>query len=390
MQALFQPIDPEADTLERLSRYATDSYRAVTSRDTLHQLQPVLKKIGITRLSNITGLDDIGIPVWQGIRPASRYLTVSQGKGLTHQQAKISAIMESLELYHLEKINLDTRHCSFRNRPETAAFIKPQHWHHGCLVQPDLEHLPLDWVTAENLITHQTCYVPKQAMTIDMRLSVNKAQCFRPSTTGIAGGNTISEASVKALLEIIERHSLKQLQQQPSLKLKAIKIPSELEPFQTILAMIERTNKSIRCFVIENAWQIPVYWCEIDDQQSMRRCGLCIGSGCHLDHQQAMLAAIVEAIQSRLTVIAASRDDNYAAHYANRHLIQPLAAGATALALPTSTFDTHQAIQPEHALQDIITRLKQSGTVDLYRINHTRQDIKIPMVQILIPSLGSV
>ena len=135
MQALFQPIDPEADTLARLSRYATDSYRALTSRDTLHQLQPVLKKIGITRLSNITGLDDIGIPVWQGIRPASRYLTVSQGKGLTHQQAKISAIMESLSSI-TSKTSTSIPHCSFRNRPETAAFINPQHWHHGCLVQP--------------------------------------------------------------------------------------------------------------------------------------------------------------------------------------------------------------------------------------------------------------
>src|SRR5690606_30465389 len=51
----------------------------------------------ITRCGDITGLDIIGIPVWFATRPNSRALSVSQGKGLTHEQARIGAIMESIE-----------------------------------------------------------------------------------------------------------------------------------------------------------------------------------------------------------------------------------------------------------------------------------------------------
>ena len=56
-----------------------------------------LRSFGITRLGEITGLDTIGIPVWFATRPNSRSLSVSQGKGVTNDQAKISAIMEAVE-----------------------------------------------------------------------------------------------------------------------------------------------------------------------------------------------------------------------------------------------------------------------------------------------------
>jgi len=36
---------------------------------------------GVTRLAEITGLDLVGIPVFQAIRPAGRSLSVHQGKG---------------------------------------------------------------------------------------------------------------------------------------------------------------------------------------------------------------------------------------------------------------------------------------------------------------------
>jgi ribosomal protein S12 methylthiotransferase accessory factor YcaO len=47
--------------------------------------------MGITRLGNITGLDRIGIPVAIAVRPNSRSVSVSQGKGLELPQALASA-----------------------------------------------------------------------------------------------------------------------------------------------------------------------------------------------------------------------------------------------------------------------------------------------------------
>src|SRR6266496_3142850 len=91
------------------------SYRAGTHRirnpeQTLAEYLPKAKDMGITRLANVTGLDWVGIPVYNAIRPNSRSLSVSQGKGVTLEAAKVSALMESIEYWHAEHISLPLRH----------------------------------------------------------------------------------------------------------------------------------------------------------------------------------------------------------------------------------------------------------------------------------------
>jgi YcaO-like protein with predicted kinase domain len=63
--------------------------RSRTSSETWAAVQPLLQEIGITRVGDITGLDRIGIPVWIAVRPNSRTLSVSQGKGLDAPAARI-------------------------------------------------------------------------------------------------------------------------------------------------------------------------------------------------------------------------------------------------------------------------------------------------------------
>src|SRR6201999_785112 len=74
--------------------------RSRDPEETLRLLLPHLERHGITRLANVTGLDRIGIPVYQAIRPNSRGLSLSQGKGVDEVSAQVSALMESLECHH--------------------------------------------------------------------------------------------------------------------------------------------------------------------------------------------------------------------------------------------------------------------------------------------------
>src|SRR5690242_11549896 len=69
----------------------------------LGALQPKLAAVGITRLADVTGLDRVGLPVVLAVRPLGRSLAVSQGKGLTREQAAVSAILEAMELHHAER-----------------------------------------------------------------------------------------------------------------------------------------------------------------------------------------------------------------------------------------------------------------------------------------------
>src|SRR6056297_3549928 len=84
--------------------YRRDTHRLVDPVETLARVGPLAAAMGITRLANVTGLDTIGIPVVMAVRPRSRSLAVSQGKGLTLAAAEASALMESVEAYHAERV----------------------------------------------------------------------------------------------------------------------------------------------------------------------------------------------------------------------------------------------------------------------------------------------
>ena len=66
------------------------------------EIGALLQRAGVSRLACLTGLDSPSVPVWSCIRPRSKSLATSFGKGLTEPQAQISAVMEALESAHAE------------------------------------------------------------------------------------------------------------------------------------------------------------------------------------------------------------------------------------------------------------------------------------------------
>ena len=86
------------------------------------RVRPLAKQMGITRLGNITGLDRIGIPVAIAVRPNSRSVSVSQGKGLDLPQAMASALMEASEGFHAEELG-PVRRASYRDLARSANVV---------------------------------------------------------------------------------------------------------------------------------------------------------------------------------------------------------------------------------------------------------------------------
>ena len=78
--------------------YFTGTRRCREPARTLELIAPLLGRFGITRLADITGLDFLGVPVAQAVRPGAATVTVSQGKGATRAAAMVSAAMEAIEL----------------------------------------------------------------------------------------------------------------------------------------------------------------------------------------------------------------------------------------------------------------------------------------------------
>jgi len=95
IRALANAIDGRAPKL-----FKRGTHRTSPPDETAARVAPLARQIGITRVGNVTGLDEIGIPVVIAVRPNSRSFSVSQGKGLNLMQARASALMEAMELFH--------------------------------------------------------------------------------------------------------------------------------------------------------------------------------------------------------------------------------------------------------------------------------------------------
>ena len=86
-------------------KYFSCTHRAINPSQTIEKVESKLKLAGVTRVTEITHLDRVGIPVFSAIRPTAQDGAVSiyAGKGATTEQAKASAMMEAFERYSAEK-----------------------------------------------------------------------------------------------------------------------------------------------------------------------------------------------------------------------------------------------------------------------------------------------
>ena len=112
-----------AEPAGALKGYRESSHRLVPPEKTLERVRPLTSVMGITRIANVTGLDNIGIPVVMVCRPNSRSISVSQGKGYDLLSAKVSGLMESVESFHAERVSHPLKLCSLEDLRYTEAVV---------------------------------------------------------------------------------------------------------------------------------------------------------------------------------------------------------------------------------------------------------------------------
>src|SRR5258708_38331951 len=184
------------------------TWRSAALATTWVRLEPLLAGRGITRVADLTGLDTLDVPVWTAIRPAAATLVASAGKGIDHLAARVSAVMESLEVAAAEQV-----------RPATvvrgaAADLEPG-YHvadlnlHPVSLADDLTEL--DWVQGQDLVdgTGAPALVPSAAGGLrGWAAGQWQPATFVTTTNGLAAGNDHVEAALHGLLELVERDAL--------------------------------------------------------------------------------------------------------------------------------------------------------------------------------------
>ncbi|MGX1497083.1 ribosomal protein S12 methylthiotransferase accessory factor [Labrenzia sp. MBR-25] len=276
-----------------------------------------LRSFGITRLGEITGLDTIGIPVWFATRPNSRSLSISQGKGVTDDQAKISAVMEAVECAVAEQPRQHvTKFATIEDMARQQRNVIPLF--DVARVNPH----QLDptrqraWVPGTSLISGQERFAPYELVGMDMRSNMPwDREAFRMTSQGLAAHFSIDKAIEHALLELVE-HDASSLVDTFGLFGNNIREVTDYEganaDLDDILDKVARAGLDLHVYALPGRVKLPVIAAVISRQVNgptgvISRAPA--GIACRTNVADAILSALLEAVQSRLTDIAGARDD---------------------------------------------------------------------------------
>ncbi|MCZ7391819.1 MAG: YcaO-related McrA-glycine thioamidation protein [Candidatus Methanoperedens sp.] len=298
-------------------RYLEGTQRVFDPETTLANTTKLLPKIGVTRIANITDLDRIGIPVFSAIRPsaAAGAISIYSGKGATETNARISAIMESFERCLAEQpevsINLsgiplgaERVTDTYESLSESAPTLYPDAL---LLPQPLAESTSLEWVKGHDLMNDIEVFVPDNAVFHPYN-SKSKSQLFRSNTNGLASGNTIEEAVLHGLLEVIERDALSiaEFSRNPGREI----LLSESDGLNYELKRrMEETGIMVKLWLLDSDIDIPTVVAALDDTVLKDPALLVMGAGAHLSPEIAVTRALTEAAQSRVVQIHGARED---------------------------------------------------------------------------------
>jgi YcaO-like protein with predicted kinase domain len=374
--------------------------RTVDPAATLARVGPLMAGMGITRVANITGLDRIGVPVVAVHRPNSRSLAVSQGKGATLLEAQLSGIMESIESYHAENIiaplllgsylEMGRRHriVDIRGLPRLSV----------SRFRPDQ---PLLWIVGTDLLNGVRTLVPYEMVHTDFRLPLPMGSgCFVMSSNGLASGNELIEAICHGLCEVVERdaNTLWHLSGRAAESERRLDLASVDD--QRCLSVLGRFEAAgVEAAIWETTTDVGLcsFVCTLVDakRQALWPMPPVSGSGCHPRRRVALLRALTEAAQGRLTIISGARDDlsggafepSQVLHRAEqmRDLIVRARAERSFADTPDRDHSTF-----EEDLRWQLECLTTAGITQAIAVNLTHTDLGVPVTKVVVPYLETM
>lgn len=374
----------------RAKAWLQGSHRVAPPERTWERIAPALPRAGITRVADVTRLDGIGIPTFQAVRPGSRNLSVSQGKGITPAAARVSAAMESLEMWHAEdlsalpRVTLSPLEMEFDN-PVTLRDLR---WRIG---NREILRRPLEWIRATRLGGEVGAeaggeggaWIPRKMLELGFLFEGGfEPRPFQLTSNGLASGNCDEEALVHALCELVERDSLSRVQTGESRPVPLDLRGSGSSWLESLVDRLEEATDRWAAWDATTPLGLPVVLVDLmlDDLPLAFR-----GSGCHPSPAVAASRAVTEAAQSRLTYISGAREDirfdspRWRDLSPDRFPVEPPERSVSELAdLATDTVAGD--------LRIVLDRLRRGG-FEAFAVSLRRAEIDLPVWFAFVPGL---
>jgi thioglycine synthase len=396
------------------------------AHETLEKVIPISKRIGVTRLADITDMDVLRIPNYSAVVPGTEdYIWVYSGKGPTKQHAMASALMESIERYS----SLPSGGPRKFTRASHAELSKTRKaLHPDRIVEPVRfeyrDDMPMDWLPGHDLASGEEVMVPASIALFRYTPAppaVNPFAYFH--TNGLASGNVMEEAVCHALCEVIERDamSLAELRASAipfhilrtvhnSLNSAGLRVPPipadkfvddpgvfpdvdisdiDFEPVRNLVDRFNRAGISLTIKDITSDIGIPTFNASSVEWVTHDYGYLAEGHGTHPDARIALLRAITEVSQTRAANIQGARDDLRKIRYGEQNT-DDRRAWQFMPSTKQIKFSKVQTFFNEDILDDvklILSRLKGVGLPQAIIVDLTNPDIGIPVVRALVPGL---
>lgn len=344
-------------------------------------------------MTEVTALDRIGVPVFVSIRPDAPVLCVCAGKGLTAREAEVGAYMEAIEIAWSEsgRSSLPIVERTIRDVLDTRR--DPMSFVSLCPLWG--QQIDLDaalWCTPmSELASGESVLVPSELVFFPF---TRGRLYFGSTTNGLASGNTVLEATVHALTEVIERDaSSHHLVLDRTRRIQPDSLPQQLA---SLVERIEGRGFGVIVRWLPSEIGIPVFQARVYDRSqpwvTLR------GDGCHPSPTIAVTRALSETIQARLSLIHGGRDDltnvyaalpSLGADDKARLYAEELAQMESA---PAIRFDevapSEVSIDSlEACLEGLCTTLRSAGFGRVLRAVYTPDDYPVQVVRVIVPGL---
>jgi putative methanogenesis marker protein 1 len=371
--------------------YILETHRSKTPETTLHFIQNIRDLVSMIGFQEASGLDRIGIPVFicHRIRPDNSK-TSHTGKGVSQIQAQVSLTMESIERYSSEYRDEYFNKLvkgSYHELKQDSNILDP--YTMILSTESDYNHdQHIHWVWGSDLARDEDILVPASAVYHPYPL--DDVFLMDTHTNGLASGNTIEEAVVHGLAEVIERDAWSITRYKRDYSDALFMDDEPVNHFIiNIFEKFEHAGIEIVSKDITSDIGVPVIASFSRDlvYPTMKPID---GFGAHLDPRVAMVRSLLEIVTTRALFIQkfglegmtepvisylGDRGDNddprfYAYHQKSLRDLEV-------------DFSADILID----IENIIGKLRIRGLDQVIAVDLTRQDTGIPTVRMIVPGL---
>ncbi len=376
--------------MNRIRQKRFSSLRGVPPRTTLARAKAWADMAGISRVTDITRLGPLGVPVFASIRPRSSSTPITYGKGLLPIDAQVGAYMEAIEFYFAEPSTdrVVSRWGTAREvagadcRDNAILDFSPR-----AQQQADLD-APLLLAVAHDLEQGHPCLVPAEL--VYYPAPPVGQPLFGSSTNGLASGNSVQEANIHALVELIERDIWSfQFIRDTSRLVDADTLP----PF--VSEIVERAAQEGSTLVVRyvpNDYGLAFFSAFLFDPDNLSTKYFNGGWGCHPNRDIALVRAVCEAAQSRLALIHGARDFVGPPPEAIHQEIEQVRQQTDQVAsrdhvMSYSEIPNLSTRSLEHAWTVVVDCLRRVTDRPIYGVAYTPPEADLQVVRVIVPSL---